>query len=190
MTTYTTAPARYEPIPLVRIRRFSHLLAHACWLLIVVVPVLVAAFWLQADTADLAASSRLGNLLIERPIEPWQRLAGVAITMASLGLLLVGVAHARRCFLHFADGRYFELDVIHRLRRFAAWICASVAAGFVAIPALSVMLTINNTPGRHHLVVGLHFDLLFTLFIAGMMWLIAAVMTHAHALVEENAQFV
>lgn len=190
MAIKNTSPTRYEPIPLLRIRRVSMLLARSCLALILGLPVLVAGFWMLAEAADLGAYSRIGGLLIEQPIEMWQRLAGASITLVSLGLLLVGLGHARRCFQLFADGRYFELEVIDSLRRFAAWTCASVGASFVCMPALSVLLTINNAPGHRQLVIGLSSELVFTLFIAGMVWLIAAVMTHAHALAEENAQFV
>ena len=179
-----------SPIPLQRIRRLSLLLAHTCLAFTVVLPFLVVGYWLIADAAQLAAHAKLAGLQIDHALALWQRQAGAAITLIPLGLLLTGLWHVRRCFLLFADGRYFELQAIHSLRRFAACTCASVVASLFSTPALSVLLTISNAPGQRQLAIGVSSEQLFTLFIAGMVWLIAAVMTHACALAEENAGFV
>lgn len=177
-------------IPLARIRRFSLLMDRFCLLLIVGVPLVVVAYWLDADQALLTNNRHLGHLVLQQPIVLWQRLAGAAITLVPLGMVLIGLAHSRGCFRLFAAGRYFDPEVVTHLRRFAAWNIGSVVAGFLIVPLLSIMLTIHNAPGERQLVIGVSSDLFSTLFVAGMVWLIAAVMGHAHALAEENAQFV
>ena len=178
------------PMPLSRIRRFSLLMDRFCLLLIVGAPLIVIGYWLEADQDLLTSNPHLGRLVLQHPIVLWQRLAGAAITLVPLGMVLVGVAHSRGCFRLFAAGRYFVPEVVTHLRRFAAWFGGSVVAGFLVLPLLSVMLTIHNAPGDRQLVIGVNSDLLSTLFISGMVWLIAAVMGHAHALAEENSQFV
>ncbi len=55
---------------------------------------------------------------------------------------------------------------------------------------LSVLLTLYNPVGHRQLTLGVSTTELFTLFVAGTIWLIAGVMTHASALAEENAQFI
>lgn len=185
----TDVPSR-TPIPLPRIRRFSLLMDRFCLLLIVGVPLTVLAYWLGADQATLASNHRLGHLAIQQPLALWQRLAGATIALVPLGMGLAGLTHSRRCFRLFAAGHYFVPEVVTHLRRFAAWTCGSVAASFAMHPLMSVMLTLHNAPGQRQLTIGINSDLLFTLFVAGMVWLIAAVMGHAHALAEENAQFV
>lgn len=190
MTLRNASPAAVEPVSLQRIRRTSLLLARFCLVLIIGLPVLAVIFWMGSDQGSLAAYSHISPTDIERPLLTWQRITAAAITLVPLGLALTGLAHARRCFHHFAQGRYFELIVIEHLRRFAAWTWGSVAASFLAMPALSVLLTFYNAPGHRQLAVALSSELLFTFFIAGLVWLIAAVMTHAHVLAEENAQFV
>lgn len=186
----TPALQHCSPTPLRRIQRLSVLLAHSCLVLVICLPVAAMAFWLSADIAALAAHTHLRELAVEQPLAPWQRWGGAGITLIPLGLLLAGLWQVRRCFQNFAAGHYFELRTIRYLRHFAAWSCASVLAGFVATPALSVLLTLNNSPGHRQLALSIGSDQLFTLFFAGMVWLIAAVMTHACALAEENAQFV
>lgn len=179
-----------SPTPLRRIQRLSVLLARSCLALVVGLPVAVVVFWLIADVAGLAVHAHLRELVIEQALSLWQRLGGAGITLIPLGLLLAGLWQVRRCFQNFATGHYFELSTVRHLRHFAAWSCASVLASFVATPALSVLLTTHNAPGHRQLALSIGSDQLFTLFIAGMVWLIAAVMTHACALAEENAQFV
>ncbi|MDQ8020846.1 MAG: DUF2975 domain-containing protein [Moraxellaceae bacterium] len=165
-------------------------LARCCLVLVFGLPVAVLAYWLTADTIGLAVQARLDDLVIQQPLALWQRLAGAGVTLLSLGLLLGGLWQVRRCFQRFAAGHYFELATIRHLRRFAALTCASVVVSFVCTPVLSVLLTLNNAPGHRQLALGVSSEQLFTLFIAGMVWLIAAVMTHASSLAEENAQFV
>jgi hypothetical protein len=63
-------------------------------------------------------------------------------------------------------------------------------ASLIAQPALSVLLTLYNPVGHRQLTLGVSTTELFTLFVAGTIWLIAGVMTHASALAEENAQFI
>jgi hypothetical protein len=53
-----------------------------------------------------------------------------------------------------------------------------------------VLLTLYNPVGHRQLTLGVSTTELFTLFVAGTIWLIAGVMTHASALAEENAQFI
>lgn len=186
----TPALDHLSPTPLRRIQRLSELLARSCLVLIIGLPIAVVAFWLNADVAGLAVHAHLRELVIEQPLALWQRLGGAGITLIPLGLLLAGLWQVRRCFQSFATGHYFELSTVRHLRHFAAWTCASVLASFVATPALSILLTLNNAPGHRQLALSIGSDQLFTLFIAGMVWLIAAVMTHACALAEENAQFI
>lgn len=86
--------------------------------------------------------------------------------------------------------RIFHLRVVVHLRRFAAWVCASSVVSLLSQPVLSVLLTIHNGVGHRQLSVGVSGHELFALFIAGTLWLIASVMTHASALADENAQFI
>ena len=54
----------------------------------------------------------------------------------------------------------------------------------------TALLTLNNPPGQRHLSVGIGSDLVFTLFFAGLVWLMAAVIAQGQTLAEENEGFV
>jgi hypothetical protein len=173
-----------------RIQSLSRLLAAACSLLVAALPIAVFAYWLLADAAELAMRANLSSLAIQAPLQTWQRVAGALITQVPLALLLLGLWQARKCFKLFAEGQVFTAQAVSLLRRFAGWVAASVAAAIVAEAAISVVLTLQNLPGTRHVAIGIGSDQLFTLFFAGMVWLMAAVIGQGQLLAEENASFV
>lgn len=184
----TATPNRQETAA--RIRRLSKVLAAACLILIVTLPVAVALYWAWADPASLASRSNLPGAAILAPLQPWQRFAGGLLTELSLALLLVGVWEARRCFRLFAAGHVFTAEAVRGLSRFAAWALASALTSIVAGAAISVALTLNNPAGMRHLAIGIGSDQVFMVFFAGMVWLLASVIGQGQALAEENASFV
>ena len=173
-----------------RIRQLSRVLAVACLWLIVLLPVAVVGYWLAADGPQLAVRAQLPVQAIQAPLMVWQRWAGALLSMLPLSLLLTGLWEARRCFQRFVAGEIFSAGTVRCLRRFAGWVMASVAAGMATATAISVLLTINNPPGMRHLAISVGSDQVFTLFFAGMVWLMAAVIGEARELADENAAFV
>jgi hypothetical protein len=172
------------------LRRASLWMAHACLATMIALPAAVVAYWLMADTAQLAVRAQLPANAVQAQLSVSQRYAGAAITLLPLTLLLLGLRQARECFKHFAAGEVFTAATVRCLRRFAGWVAVSVAASMIASTAISVLLTLNNPPGLHHLAIGIGTDQLFTLFFAGMVWLMAAVIGQGQVLAEENAKFV
>jgi len=167
------------------IRRLSNVLSWGCIFFVAVFPLLGIAYWLTAAPPELAAGAGLSPASV-LTVAPWQRALGAAVTLIPLLMLSVGLFHARACFQEFARGAFFTMKTVSRLRRFAGWVCASVFFGFIARASLSVLLTIPNPPGQRSLSLGVSSDQLFTLFIAGMVWLIAAVMTRAAAFADDG----
>jgi hypothetical protein len=116
---------------------------------------------------------------------------GAALAMAlPMGLLLMGVAQAHRCFALFAQGEVFSYQTTALLRRFAGWVAAAALAAILASTVVSVLLTLTNPPGMRHLAIGVGSDHVFTLFFAATVWLMAAVIGEGQALAEENQRFV
>jgi hypothetical protein len=153
-------------------------------------PLGVVVYWLHADAGQLAARANLPASALQGSLTAGQRWAGALITLVPLTLLLVGVAHARRCFLWFAAGVVFSARTVSCLRRFAGWTALSVCAAIIAGATNSVVLTLGNPPGMRHLALSVGSDQLLLLFFAGLVWLMAAVIGQGQALAEENAAFV
>ena len=173
-----------------RIRRISRVMALACLALIVMLPMALVYYWATASAPALAAQGNLQASDIQGPLMLWQRLAGTAVTAVPLGLLLVGVWQAKRCFDLFVQGRVFTTQAVDCLRRFAGWVAIAAFAAIVAEAATSVLLTLNNPPGMRQLSLGISSDHVFTLFFAGLVWLMADVIGQGQALAEENERFV
>lgn len=169
------------------LRALSRVLALCCLVLIVALPVAMAIYWAQADTTELAARS---GGAIQGELHAWQRLLAALISEVPLLLLGVGLWEAYQCFRQFSTGQVFTVRAVRSLRRFSAWIMASVAAGFVAGAAASVVLSWGNAPGARHLALSIGSDQVFTLFFAGMVWLMAAITSQGQQLAEENATFI
>lgn len=178
------------PLSLQRVRRISRWMVAACWALLITLPLALVVYWATASEAQLASHANLPAQVVAGPLALWQRVAGAVVTALPLGLLLVGVWQARRCFGMFAQGQVFTLQATALLGRFAGWVAWAALASMLASSATSVLLTLNNPPGQRHLSVGIGSDHVFTLFFAGLVWLMAAVIAQGQTLAEENEGFV
>lgn len=172
------------------LQTLSRLLATACLALIITLPILVALYWLWADAGTLAVHSNLSPSAIQGELLSWQRMVGGLLAEIPLVLLLLGVWEARRCFLLFATGQIFTATAVNCLRRFAGWALASAMAAIVAGVVSSVVMTLNNPEGMRYLAVGIGSDQFFLALFAGMVWLMAGVISQGQALAEENATFI
>jgi Protein of unknown function (DUF2975) len=185
-----TPEARPTAMSLQRVRRISRWMVAACWALLIVLPVALVGYWATASEAVLAGHANLPAQAIQGPVAAWQRIVAGAVTGVPLALLLAGLWQARRCFGMFAQGRVFTLQATALLGRFAGWVAWAALASMLASSATSVLLTLNNPPGLRHLSVGIGSDHVFTLFFAGLVWLMAAVIAQGQSLAEENEGFV
>ena len=173
-----------------RVRRISRWMVFACWALLIGLPLALVGYWALADEAVLAGHANLSVQAIRTPISLWQRIAAGAVMAVPLALLLAGVWQARRCFHMFAQGQLFTLQATALLGRFAGWVAWAALASMLASTATSVLLTLHNPPGQRQLSIGISSDHVFTLFFAGLVWLMAAVIAQGQSLAEENQGFV
>lgn len=173
-----------------RVRRISRWMVVACWALLTVLPLALVAYWATASDAMLAGHANLPAQAIQGPVTTWQRLAAGGVMAVPLALLLMGVWQARRCFDMFARGQVFTLQATALLGRFAGWVAWAALAALVAGGVTSVLLTLHNPPGARHLAISIGSNHVFTLFFAGLVWLMAAVIAQGQTLAEENEGFV
>ena len=189
-TAQFDAPVLAADVNSRRLQRISSTLALACLVLIVVLPPVYTWFWVTASPGQLATRVNLSAAMVQGPLMLWQRVVGGVISTIPLGLFLAGLWQARKCFGLFAGGHVFTHLAVEALKRFAMLVAASFAASLVTKTALSTLLTIYNVPGTRQVAIGLGTDQIFTLFFAGMVWLMAAVIAQGMHLAEENARFV
>lgn len=173
-----------------QVRRISTAMVWACRALALLLPLGLLGFWLWAAPERLAAQANLAAPMLLAPLHTWQRAASAALMALPLGLLLVGVVQAGRCFALFAQGMVFCNETTGLLRRFAGWVATAALAAPLASAVVSVVLTLNNPPGSRQVAIGIGSDHVFTFFFAAVVWLMAAVIGQGQALAEENQRFV
>ena len=171
-------------------QRTSAWLARACLALVIILPLLVLAYWLVADASMLAVRANLLPSAIQKPLQDWQRVVGALLTLIPVVLMVRGLWEARMCFAQFAAGHVFTAQAVQRLRSFAAWISASSLGSILINPLLSALLTLNNAPNTRHLAIGIGTDHILSLLFATMVWVMASVIAQGQALAEENSSFV
>jgi hypothetical protein len=193
MSTCVTSSGIGATSPM-RVRSFSRLLSLGCLLAIVGLPVLVVGQWALKDAASLFWTTLprpMGtDVVVPAGIETWQRAAGAFLTLIPVAFTVAALVQARRCFRLFAAGIYFDTRAVIALRGFAGLTALSVAAGFIVQAPLSLVLTCLNPVGQRSITLALGNEQIGTLFFAGLVWVIAAVMASAVSLAEENAKFV
>lgn len=187
MSASLSRPAGYH---LQRIRRISRLMVLACKALITLLPLALVYYWASTSAPELAAQGNLPPAAIQQPLQLWQRVAAGAVSALPLGLLFMGIWQAKQCFAQFVEGQVFTSRATEHLRRFAGWVAAAALAAIVAGTVISVLLTLNNAPGTRQLAVGFSSNHVFTLFFAGLVWLMADIIGQGQALAEENERFV
>lgn len=173
-----------------RIRRISRVMVLACMALITLLPVALVYYWATTSAPELAVQGNLQPATIQLPLQLWQRVAAATVTAVPLALLLMGIWQAKQCFAQFVQGQVFTAQATGHLRRFAGWVAAAAVAAIAAGAVTSVLLTLQNPPGTRQLAVALSSNHLFTLFFAGLVWLMADVIGQGQALAEENERFV
>jgi hypothetical protein len=182
-----------SPAGLGQEQRFSALCAAGCAVMAVLIPVGVAFLWAFATwqvlgLARLVPPDILADL--PNPIQPWQRLTGAVICLVPALLLSYGLLRVRRSLTAFARGDFFAANVVDGLRGYAAASFWAAITSMVAVPVLSLAVTLANPPGHKELSLDLSGAQIINLLAAAILWVIASVMSRAASLARENEQFV
>lgn len=172
------------------IQRLSRTLATVCLILIVALPIAVGIYWAVDETETLAVHANLPTSAIQGNLHTWQRITGAALAEASLALLLIGICQARQCFMQFTTGQIFTAEAVRCLKRFAGWALASALAEIVLTAVTSIMLTLENPGHMRSVAIGFSSSQVLMLFFAGLVWLMADVISQGQMLAEENDAFI
>ena len=170
-------------------RLLNTALSATCVLLIVTLPAVtlfIVVFSFEVFTDGLGLSPEQSAA----PVTFFQRLAIAAVALLPVALIVYALMSAWRCFRSFARGEYLSLAVVRNLRRFAAGMFLSTVAALVTTPVLTLLVTLGAGPDGHTVTANFSSTQALTLLFAGIVWQVAAVMTRAVAVAEENSQFV
>lgn len=169
----------------------SRLMAGFSAIGVVILPLLVAATflfpdktgWLMFDVNHLGAAINTGVPL------PY-RIGALICEMAPTAFTLWALWSLRQLFLKYATGEVFSAAALRYLNNVAVALFASVVVGFAMQAPISFLLTWPL--GRGHAEISLTFGSgdVATLFMAGVVLVIARVMVEARRIADENAKFV
>lgn len=188
------AESRKNPLNELASERWaSGVLAGGCLLLAVLLPLLTLWHWGTVSPEALAAALAphvAPHDLFPAGLAEWQRIAGAAISLASVALLVYGLLRIRACFRLFRAGRFFDPAAARGVRGFAAGVLGAVVVRLLTTPALTALLTMHNPPGLRFVSVRVGSDELLALLVAGAFWIVAALLVRAGEIAKENASFV
>lgn len=177
-------------VELAKVARISTVLAWGCLGVAVLVPLVVASAWLFAPPETLNPALRAAGRGAHGDLSPWQRAAGLGLSLLHALLMSRALWLAQLCFRRFARGVFFDHRNVAGLRGFAGYAFASTLAAIVVAPLTGMLLGLARAPGQLTLSIGIESAQILGLLISGTVWVMAHVMARAVALADENAAFV
>lgn len=100
---------------------------------------------------------------------------------------MFGLWNLRKLLIGFGAGQIFTRDNTRHLKIFAWSVLTVIVIQFFADGLLSVVLTLNNPPGKRVLALGLSSDQVVAFFFGTVFVLIAKVLEEGRKLADENA---
>ena len=172
-----------------KIQRMSTLITTLCSLSLISLPLL--QIWIWVDLLGPHGTFKyINNALHPETIALPYRILGFLISMVPVALLMWGILHLRALFKLFRKAVFFSEANVRLLHKFAMMLFFNTLASPIARSLVSVAVTINNPPGQRAVVFNIEGGDLNSLFVAVVFLAVAWVMREAHALAQENAEFV
>ncbi len=172
-----------------KIQRVSALMHALCVLILIFFPLFLLWFFMDLERFN-GTLEYLGNTLRPETIALPYRILSFIISMVPVALLMWGLFHLMALFELFRKAVFFSEANARLLHKFAMMLFFSTLASPIARALVSVAVTINNPPGQRAVVVNIESGDLNSLFVATVFLAVAWVMREAHALAQENAEFV
>ena len=171
-------------------RRVSLVIAWACALLLIAVPV-GAVFYV----INLESFAQLARQNVALPIQWWtvsegQWYAAWLLTAAYVSIGLIGLYYLRRAFNNFAAGELFNNENSRDLRRFSIFLIVQAIATPIHLSLLSVLLSLNHPEGQKLLAISFGSNELKAVGVALVLWVLSDLLVEGAKLQAENRQFV
>ena len=172
-----------------KIQRVSALMSALCVLIVILLPLLLLWIWVDFERTN-GTLEYIGNALRPETIALPYRILGFIIRMVPVSLLMWGLFHLMALFELFRKAVFFSEANARLLHKSSMMLFFSTLASPIARALVSVAVTINNPSGQRAVVVNIESGDLNSLFVATVFLAVAWVMREAHALAQENAEFV
>jgi hypothetical protein len=156
-----------------------------------VLPLVVAYTFLDPDHAQWTMFTYEHGGVSLSSSQPFEfRLLALTCALAPTAFTMWALWSLRRLFHLYAEGSVFSSEALSALNHVAVALLASVLVAFIMQAPISLALTWARGP--HHREISLSFGSqdVATLFMAGVVLVIARVMAEARRVADENAKFV
>ena len=128
------------------------------------------------------------SLSSEQPLQ--FRLIALVCALVATGFTMWALWSLRRLFLLYARGSVFSAEALAALNHVAVALFAGVVVAFAMQAPISLALTWPNGAGHREISLSFGTSDVATLFMAGVVLVIARVMAEAQRVADENAKFV
>ena len=147
------------------------------------------ATWCLPDYAAHIIDS-VAHVRIRGPLTPRTRVLYVLWDIPSLAIILMALYRLWQLFGEYLQSRVFSVRALASLRSFARWVLVAAFASPVYRAVLSVLVTLQNGPGKRELTLDLSSDDYLTLLLGVVVLAISSVMAEAARIAEDNEGFV
>jgi len=147
------------------------------------------ATWCFPDYAARIIDS-VAHVRILGPMTARTRLLYVLWDIPSLGIVLMALLRVWQLFGEYLRSRIFGAQALASLHSFARWVLAAAFASPVYRAVLSVLVTLQNGPGRREFTLDLSSADYLTLLLGIVVLAVSSVMAEAARIAEDNEGFV
>ncbi len=169
-----------------KIQMLSKILAHICYGLLFILPIVSFSMWLNLDWFPIFFNDQYDPSTFDIKTQAF----GIIFSLLPLSIWMYGLFNLRQLFKNYAAGLVFLSENATYIKRFA-WmsiIGGGLSPFFGAV--YSLILSMNHVEGERLLQISLGTTEIHTMLLGFVFVIIAHAMEAAHKLSEENSQFV
>ncbi len=171
-----------------RIKRYSKYLQYFFLVAMIVEPLGVALAWAFADVETLTALVAFGDEPgIDWNLTDLQRLLSFLVYLIPVSLSMLLFRALSRLFGLYSQGLVFTRDNVKRIRQAGLLLLAGQLVSPFYQSLLSLVLTMNNAPGQHMIMIGMDDSDISEIVTAVVIIVVAWVMDEGRKLKDEEA---
>lgn len=154
------------------------------------IPALWGYFLFSIEEFAQVAKMNLSFAIQWNTVVAWQLYVTWLVTLIPATIVFWGLMNLRRAFYAFSENDVFNMTNVTLVKRFAFALILSAVLKTLMMSVVSVVLSANHPAGQKMLSLLFSSYDLVTIFVGLMFWLVAKILIQAHALSEENKQFI
>jgi len=171
-----------------KIKIFSKQFYFLLSFLLIAIPLFNIGFWTLINylPETLININTAGNPITPTKLTIELQLIGFIVSLLPLAALLYCIINIRKLFSFYSKGVIFSFEHVILFKKTARALMLWVVFKIVYDSAVSVIFTFSNPPGQRLLKIGLSSGEITTLFVGGIIFIIAWVMDEGRILNEEK----